>query len=58
MHWIGGIADLHVRDNFLNRELQKLEWRGVRAWEHELKEPRKVTRKLEKALGGKSAADD
>jgi G:T-mismatch repair DNA endonuclease (very short patch repair protein) len=42
-----GIKD---RDKFVNRELRKLGWGVVRAWEHELKEPSKVAERLKKRL--------
>lgn len=36
------------RDQFVNRELRKLGWKVVRVWEHELKFPEKITKKLSK----------
>ena len=34
------------RDKFVNRELRRLGWRVVRVWEHELREPEKVVKKI------------
>lgn len=39
------------RDKFVNRELRKSEWKVTRVWEHELKEPAKVVRKIKKYFG-------
>jgi G:T-mismatch repair DNA endonuclease (very short patch repair protein) len=38
------------RDTFVNRELRRMGWKVVRVWEHELKVPARVGRKLQKAL--------
>ncbi len=38
------------RDKFVNRELQKLGWRVVRVWEHELKSPQKVAEKIRRTI--------
>jgi DNA mismatch endonuclease (patch repair protein) len=38
------------RDKFVNRELRKLGWTVIRIWEHELKDPEKVSAKLSKAF--------
>lgn len=43
-----GSAD---RDVFVNRELRKLGWKVIRIWEHELKDPAKVARKIQKYFG-------
>jgi len=36
------------RDKFVNRELRKLGWKVVRVWEHELKYPENIVKKLKK----------
>jgi DNA mismatch endonuclease (patch repair protein) len=34
------------RDKFVTRELRKMGWKVIRVWEHELREPAKVAKKL------------
>jgi DNA mismatch endonuclease (patch repair protein) len=34
------------RDKFVTRELKKMGWKVIRVWEHELREPAKVAKKL------------
>jgi DNA mismatch endonuclease, patch repair protein len=34
------------RDKFVTRELRKMGWKVIRIWEHELREPAKVAKKL------------
>jgi hypothetical protein len=48
---ISGIKGNKARDQLVMRELNKLEWRVVRVWEHEFKAPEKIARKLIKAMG-------
>jgi len=43
-----------TRDKLVNRELRKMGWKVVRVWEHELKVPKKVARKVQKALNAKT----
>jgi DNA mismatch endonuclease, patch repair protein len=43
-----------TRDKLVNRELRKMGWKVVRVWEHELKVPEKVARKVQKALNAKT----
>jgi len=39
-----------ARDRFVTRELKKTGWRVVRAWEHELKNPQHVAKKIMKYI--------
>jgi DNA mismatch endonuclease (patch repair protein) len=39
------------RDKFVNKKLQKLGWKVVRVWEHELKDPERVARKIQRYIG-------
>jgi DNA mismatch endonuclease, patch repair protein len=34
------------RDKFVTRELRKMGWKVIRVWEHELRDPAKVAKKL------------
>ena len=48
--WEKKLLGNKVRDKFVNRELRKLGWAVVRVWEHELKVPAKVVRKIQKHI--------
>jgi DNA mismatch endonuclease (patch repair protein) len=48
--WEKKLLGNKVRDRLVNRSLRKLGWSVVRVWEHELKDPEKVARKLIKQL--------
>ncbi|MDB6017867.1 MAG: hypothetical protein JWR19_2356 [Pedosphaera sp.] len=47
--WRKKLAGNVARDRLVNRALRKLGWRVVRVWEHELREPGKVVRKIRSA---------
>jgi len=44
--WEKKLQGNKVRDKYVSRELKKMGWRVVRVWEHELKRPSKVAKKL------------
>jgi DNA mismatch endonuclease (patch repair protein) len=49
-YWEHKIAINKDRDRRQTRELRKSGWRVLRLWEHELKEPERVIRKIRRAL--------
>ncbi|MEK6288035.1 MAG: very short patch repair endonuclease [Acidobacteriota bacterium] len=38
------------RDRFVNRELKRRGWQILRVWQHELRDPKKVTRRVVRCL--------
>lgn len=48
--WQKKLAGNQTRDRFVNRTLRKEGWRVVRIWEHELKNPSRVSARIRKAL--------
>ncbi len=52
--WAKKLGGNKTRDKLVNRELRKMGWKVVRVWEHELKVPEKVARKVQKALNAKT----
>jgi DNA mismatch endonuclease, patch repair protein len=44
--WVKKLRGNKRRDKFVTRELKKMQWKVVRVWEHELKNPATVVRKL------------
>jgi len=49
-YWERKIAINKERDRRQTRELRKSGWRVLRLWEHELKDPARIVRKLRKAI--------
>lgn len=48
--WREKLQRNRVRDRQVIRELQKQGWRTLRVWQHELKDPTKVARKVTRTL--------
>ena len=48
--WRKKLEGNKTRDKFVNRELRKMGWAVVRAWEHELKVPAKVVGKIKRMI--------
>ena len=46
--WRKKLEGNKVRDQFVKQELKRLGWKVVRVWEHELKNPNKVAKKIRK----------
>jgi DNA mismatch endonuclease, patch repair protein len=55
--WEKKIRENMTRDRFVRRGLEKLGWRVIRIWQHELRQPDKVAKRVNRALE-KSAADN
>ena len=51
--WKKKLQGNQVRDKYVSRELKKMGWRVIRVWEHELKIPSKVAKKLLRSLNKK-----
>lgn len=50
-YWDRKFKDNQKRDRKVSRELRKRKWTVVRIWEHQLREPRRVAGRLNRALG-------
>jgi DNA mismatch endonuclease (patch repair protein) len=48
--WRAKLVRNRSRDLVVNRELRKLGWKILRLWQHELRQPSKVARRLEKYI--------
>jgi DNA mismatch endonuclease (patch repair protein) len=48
--WTSKLVRNKKRDRRVGRELAKLGWRVLRIWQHELQEPSKVARRINKSL--------
>lgn len=48
--WLNKLDRNKKRDRSVNRTLRELDWRILRIWQHELREPRKVARRVEQSL--------
>ncbi|MEW6286707.1 MAG: very short patch repair endonuclease [Chloroflexota bacterium] len=44
--WERKLQQNKERDRFVNRELRKLGWKVIRVWEHELRKPQSVIKKI------------
>ena len=50
MFWKRKLARNKERDKLVVRELRRLGWRVLRIWQHELREPHKVARRVTRSL--------
>ena len=50
-YWLKKMARNKTRDRLVNRLLKKLGWKVVRFWEHALKNPASIARKIGAARG-------
>lgn len=48
--WLKKLDRNKARDRAVNRELRRQGWRIIRLWQHEFKNPNKVTRKVQRWL--------
>lgn len=48
--WAKKLQKNKDRDKFVKKELHKLGWTVIRVWEHELRDPAKVAKKLQRIL--------
>jgi DNA mismatch endonuclease (patch repair protein) len=48
--WTEKLARNRRRDRLVNRTLKALGWKPLRIWQHELREPAKVARRIERAM--------
>lgn len=53
--WQEKLSRNQMRDKLVNRRLKALGWKTLRIWQHELRSPEKIVRRLEKFLGQGSA---
>ena len=49
-YWVRKIAINKERDRRQTREIRKSGWRALRLWEHELKDPKRIVRKIRRAI--------
>jgi DNA mismatch endonuclease, patch repair protein len=49
--WRSKLARNYKRDRLVNQTLRKMGWTPIRVWQHDLKEPAKVIRRVRKLLG-------
>lgn len=49
--WVAKLSANKARDDFVSSQLRRTGWRVVRIWEHELRSPQKVIRRVRGALG-------
>jgi len=50
--WEKKLGGNKKRDRFVNRQLRKAGWNVVRFWEHDLRNPEAIVRRLSKVLAG------
>jgi DNA mismatch endonuclease (patch repair protein) len=48
--WVAKLARNQKRDKLVNRTLKAKGWTPLRIWQHELREPAKVARRIERAM--------
>jgi DNA mismatch endonuclease (patch repair protein) len=48
--WVAKLSANRVRDNLVSVQLRRVGWRVVRIWEHELRSPHRVIRRIDRAL--------
>src|SRR5208283_5737852 len=48
--WQRKLSGNQARDRLVTRELRKRGWRVIRVWEHDLRQPKRILRRIEAAL--------
>ena len=54
--WASKLDRNKDRDKIVGRELGKAGWRILRVWQHELREPKRVVRRIKRSLARKSVS--